>query len=171
MRTLAARCHRVDPARTAEHESVQRTHTGNRHKEIQDVSERAAKNVQIGCRRAVIHQILHRRAAGYADVIEQVDGHNDDAARDQRDRQIPFRVLELGVDRGRDDPALISKSRCDNRAKQRISGRLRARIRHVFQKDALIGNKPDDDAHDCHQKQRDQLDDGRCHLEVSRDLR
>ena len=34
VRTLAARCHRVDPARTAEHESVQRTHTGNRHKEI-----------------------------------------------------------------------------------------------------------------------------------------
>ena len=41
----------------------------------------------------------------------------------------------------------------------------------LAKKDALIGNKPDDDAHDCHQKQRDQLDDGRCHLEVSRDLR
>ena len=173
IRALASGGQGVDAAAAAEHQAVHGAGAGDRDEEVEDVAEDAAEDVDEGGGRAVGHQHVDGSAAGNADVVGDVGHDDDDAADDEGLGQVLLRVLELGIDGGGDDPALIGEG---GRADGGEQGSCRAALGgggggEVADQHVVGADEADDDADDGHQEQGDELDDRGGGLEVAGELR
>ena len=98
-------------------------------------------------------------------------------AEDQRDGEILLRVLQLGVDRRGDDPALISEGEGGDAGKNAGKRALAGGGGGVFGCVDIVeharggaGGEADDDADDGHEKQRDELNDRHADLQLAGQL-
>ena len=151
---------RIEAADAAQHQAVHGAQAGDGHEQVQDIAEHIAEDIQEGHGSALADQLVVGSAAGHADIIEQIGGDDDQSADDQRLGQIPLGILQLGIDGGCDDPALIGKGRCAHCREQRVADDLIAQRRIGKVAGQLTGGQAVDDAHNGHQRQRDELDDG-----------
>lgn len=123
-------------------------------------------------------------AAVETDIIQDIDPDHDQRTNDQCARKILLRILQLGVDTGRNDPALISK-RSRNYGSQQHGriGRIglphrlksgnnllcRERIRKIVNQNAV--GQAARGTHHGHEQQRNELDDRCRYLNFSRKFR
>ena len=154
MRTDFSDCDGVNAARTAEHQSVQRTHAGNCNENIQDISKCGSEYIRVSNGCPVMNQSFYRSPACDTDIVEEVDCYDDNTACNQCNRKIFLRVFQLCVDGGCDDPAFICERSSYNRAKKRVSACLSSGIGEVFHQNAVFGNESDNDADYSHESKR-----------------
>ena len=160
--------HGVHTTAAAQHEAVHGAHAGDGDEQVEDVAQDVAEDVDKGHGRAVVDQLLVGGAAGDAHVIGDVDGDDDDAADDQGAGQVLLGILQLCVDGGGDDPAFIGEGSGTDSGQQGVAGGGVAYICH--RRKVCSGHavhQAVDNANDCHQCQRDELDDGGGSLDLA----
>ncbi len=162
---------RVHAAAAAQHQTVQGAHAGDGDKQVEDVAQHRAKHVVKGYVGAGIHQILGAGTAGHAHEVEDIDSDDDQTAQNQSLGQVLLGVLDLGVDRGGDDPTLVSKGGGAHGGKQGVGGQVSSRNHgggQILLQHAVV--QAVDDTDDTHEQQGDQLDDGCAGLELTGQL-
>ena len=170
--TLAAAGKGINAAGAAEHQAVHGAGAGDRDEEVQDVSEQAAEDVDEGPGGALAHQHLDGGTAGNADVVADIGRDNDDGADDQGLGKILLGILQLGIDAGGNDPALIGEGGRTHRGQQgrrraaRGTGRGKVADQHV-----LGSEQAHQDADHRHQAEGDELNDRGAGLELAGKLR
>ena len=120
-RPLVAHRKRIKAAHAAQHQAVERAETGDHDEHEEQCAADARKRGAERLTRALLAALHQRRVghdAGQADVIEDIDSDDDEGAEDERAGEVALRVLELCVDAGRDNPALISERGRDDRCEQ-----------------------------------------------------
>ena len=151
----------------AQHQAIGGAQTGDGDEQVEDIAQHIAENVGKGHGGSRLDQLLVGSAAGDADVIEQIDRHDDEAADGQGTGQVALGVLQLSVDGGGDDPALIGKGSGAHRGEQGMGGgALQLGGGGEVLGQGAAGQAPDH-AHHGHQAQGDQLDDGGAGLELA----
>ena len=96
--TVASDGNGVKTSCAAEHKTVKSTHAGDGNKEIENISENITENIRERNRCAVLLERCNICAAGNADIIENVNGDNNNAAGNERNGKIALCVLQLCVD-------------------------------------------------------------------------
>ena len=122
LRSFATGCHRVHTAAASQHQAVYGAKAGDGDKQLQHVAQSAAEDVGEGDGGALVDEVLVGGAACYTNVVEDVGGGDDDTADNQGAGEVLFGILNLCVDGGGDDPALIGKSGGTDGGKQRVGG-------------------------------------------------
>ena len=174
---------RVHAAAGAHDQPVHDAEAADRDKGIDDRADDVAEDLgkrdagQRLAQRPGADDGLHVADRAHRKDVQTVEHRAEQRAEDQRDRQIALGVLELGVDRGRDDPALIGEGKGRHAREHARKRRLARRGGGVFRGIDIVqhprrraGGKSDDDADDRHQHQRDELDDRHADLQLAGQL-
>ena len=182
--TETARGQRIQTAAGAHDQTVHHAEAAHGNERIHDGADDAAENLGKGDARQRFTErpgaddggnIAH--AAHGKDVYAVKDGA-EQSAHDQSERKVTLGIFELGVDGGGDDPALIRKRKGGNAGENGLEGGgalhgggIVGGVDVVEHVGGGTGGETDDRADDCHEDQRDELNDGHGDLQLAGELR
>jgi hypothetical protein len=91
--TPAADGYGVQTAHAAEHKAVHGAYAGYCDEQVKYIAEYVAEYVYEGHGSAGVYELLVSSAAGYANIVEDVGGNDDDRAYDQSAGQVFLGIL------------------------------------------------------------------------------